>query len=55
MTGSMSKPDWWPNGVDEQLVRECNCPHCQELADALDAYRDGLAPDGETATLERFA
>jgi hypothetical protein len=46
-------PHWWPRGCDEQLVRECNCQFCADLADALDDYREGRV-DGN-ATLDRFA
>jgi len=53
--GQRDYPDWWPDGVDEDLVRECNCEHCHEMADALDEWRNGIAPDGQHASLDSFA
>lgn len=48
-------PQWWPRGADEQLVRECNCDHCALLAEKLEEHRAGIAPDGETRTIDNFA
>lgn len=54
MTVPDSEPDFWPDGADEQLVRECNCERCHALVEALEDYRDGIAPDGEHAALTAF-
>ena len=48
------KPEWWPAGVDESKVRECNCPNCKAMIDALEDYRNGISPDGEHKHLEAF-
>lgn len=45
MATNERKPNWWPSGADEQLVRECNCEHCRELIERLEdeyhAVEDG--------------
>lgn len=51
---------WWPSGVDEQLVRECNCGYCSRLADRLDHERaaergDRPATDDGDLSLHAFA
>lgn len=45
------EPPWWPNGADEQLVRECNCEYCAELIGAIEQEREGVAIDGENMSL----
>jgi hypothetical protein len=29
--------NWWPDGADERLVRQCNCETCMALIDRLEA------------------
>ena len=55
MMSEHTYPDWWPDGCDEDLVRECNCEQCELMVDALEDWRAGIAPDGEHATLDSFA
>jgi len=51
----MTMPEFWPRGADESYVRECNCEWCAQLVDALEDWREGVAVDGEHATLESFS
>lgn len=50
----MSYPEWWPDGCDEQLVRECNCETCQEMIERLEQYKEEQSTDGEHAPLTAF-
>lgn len=50
----MSYPEWWPDGADEQLVRECSCDWCNALIKDLEKYRKEKSQDGEHAPLDVF-
>jgi hypothetical protein len=47
-------PPWWPAGADVEIVRDCGCNYCDELIDALEQEREGVAVDGEHASLAAF-
>jgi len=51
----MTNPDWWPTGVSEEIVRDCNCDYCSELADALDDWRADKSVDGEHKAITSFS
>lgn len=55
MSALQPQPDWWPDGAAEALVRDCNCEYCGELIDALEEWRNGVAPDGEHVALKAFS
>lgn len=55
MTAPTPEPPWWPNGADEQLVKECNCQYCDDLIDALAQEREGIAVDGEHMSLQAIS
>jgi len=48
------KPEWWPAGVDESIVRDCNCQTCKAMIEDLEDYRKGISPDGQHKHLEAF-
>lgn len=50
----MNYPDWWPNGCDEALVRDCNCQHCKGMIERLERHREEQSEDGEHAPLTAF-
>lgn len=47
-------PGWWPDGADEEYARACGCDYCRDLLDRLNEHRDGIAADGEHATITSF-
>lgn len=55
MSAPQPEPGWWPDGADEALVRDCNCDRCGALVEALEDHRQGVAVDGEHATLSAYS
>lgn len=57
MSDDLDDLSFWPDGADEDLVRHCaltGCEFCGERIEALDDWRDGIAPDGQNQSLTAF-
>lgn len=50
----MTYPEWWPDGCDESLVRDCNCQTCEAMIQELEEFRREKSQDGEHAPLDVF-